>query len=186
MQAGPAPRPGPTTREGHMTTAPITLLIGTRKGAFLYRGDEGRSRWQVEGPYFLGSIVHHLVLDPRDGRTLLMAAKTGHLGPTVFRSLDGGRDWKEAKRPPMFKKRTDGTGRAVDSVFWLSPAHSSQPDVWYAGTAPVGLFRSADGGVTWDEVAGFNDGLFPAIQHRVENVPDGSLLHSVCVNPHDA
>jgi hypothetical protein len=32
----------------------------------------------VDGPHFLGHIIHHLVLDPRDGRTLLAAAsKTG-------------------------------------------------------------------------------------------------------------
>ena len=170
-----------------VTTAnTLSLLIGTRKGAFLYRGDTTRRNWSVEGPHFLGSVVNHLVLDARDGRTLLMAAKTGHLGPTVFRSLDAGRTWVEAKRPPMFKKTSDPDARAVDSVFWLAPAHASQPDVWYAGTAPVGLFRSTDGGATWDEVTGFNDGLFPSIKHRVENIPDGSLLHSICIDPQDA
>jgi hypothetical protein len=169
-----------------MASESVTLLIGTRKGAFIYRGDAARRKWSVDGPHFLGNVVNHLVLDPRNGRTLLMAAKTGHLGPTVFRSLDAGRTWTEAKRPPMFKKQDDGSGRSVESVFWLSPAHAREPDVWYAGTAPVGLFRSADGGATWDEIAGFNDGLFPAIKHRVETVPDGSLLHSVCVDPQDA
>jgi photosystem II stability/assembly factor-like uncharacterized protein len=169
-----------------MATETVTLLIGTRKGAFLYRGDAARRQWIVDGPHFLGNVVNHFVLDARDGRTLLMAAKTGHLGPTVFRSSDAGRSFVEAKRPPMFKKKDDGTGRAVESVFWLSPAHASEPGVWYAGTAPVGLFRSGDGGVTWDEVAGFNDGLLPTIKHRIENVPDGSLLHSVCVDPQDA
>jgi photosystem II stability/assembly factor-like uncharacterized protein len=171
---------------GSTSASDVALLVGTRKGAFIYRGDAMRRKWNIDGPHFLGNVVNHLALDPRDGCTLLMAAKTGHLGPTVFRSLDGGHNWLEAKRPPMFKKTEDGTGRAVDSVFWLSPAHVSEPGVWYAGTAPVGLFRSADGGGTWDEVAGFNDELFPTIRHRVENVPDGSLLHSICVDPQDA
>ena len=169
-----------------MASEAVTLLIGTRKGAFIYRGDAARRKWSVEGPHFLGNVVNHLVLDQRDGRTLLMAAKTGHLGPTVFRSLDAGYTWVEAKRPPMFRKTEDGTGRAVESVFWLSPAHASQAGAWYAGTAPVGLFCSADGGETWDEVGGFNDGLFPTIKHAVGDVPDGSLLHSVCVDPQDA
>jgi hypothetical protein len=75
------------------------LLVGTRKGAFIYRSDSARRKWRVEGPRFLGNIVNHLVLDPRDGRTLLPAAKTGHLGPTVFRSLDGGRNWDTTKFP---------------------------------------------------------------------------------------
>jgi hypothetical protein len=96
----------------------VALLVGTRKGAFVFRAGASRTKWQVDGPHFLGSIVNHLVLDPRDGRTLLLAAKTGHLGPTVFRSLDGGRNWVEAKQPPAFKTAAPGeTGRAVDSVF---------------------------------------------------------------------
>jgi hypothetical protein len=164
----------------------VSLLVGTRKGAFIYRGDAARKTWQVDGPHFLGSIVNHLVLDPRDGRTLLLAAKTGHLGPTVFRSTDGGKNWAEAKTPPAFKTVPSGEkGRAVDSVFWLTAGHVSEPDVWYAGTAPVGLFRSADGGATWAEVEGFNDRLYERIKDSVVNVPDGSLVHSILVHPKD-
>lgn len=66
-------------------------LVATRKGAWLFRGDSSRRRWRVNGPHFLRHTVQHLVLDPRDLRTLLAAAKTGHLGPTVFRSRDFGR-----------------------------------------------------------------------------------------------
>jgi hypothetical protein len=50
-----------------------------------------------DGPHFLGHTISHLQLDPRDGRTLLAAAKTGHLGPTIFRSTNLGRTWKEAR-----------------------------------------------------------------------------------------
>ena len=78
----------------------LVVLVATRKGAWLYHGDGSRRRWRPDGPHFLGHIANHLVLDPRDGRTLLLAAKTGHLGPTVFRSADLGKSWKEASRPP--------------------------------------------------------------------------------------
>ena len=169
------------------TSEHIALLIGTRKGAFILRADAARKTWRLDGPHFLGNIVNHFVLDPRDARTLLVAAKTGHLGPTVFRSLDFGGTWAEAKNPPRFRKVDAGEpGRAVESVFWLSPGHPSEPNVWYAGTAPVGLFRSRDGGVTWEAVAGFNDGLYPKIAHRIETIPDGYLLHSIVVHPEDA
>ncbi|HEX9779502.1 MAG TPA: sialidase family protein, partial [Geopsychrobacteraceae bacterium] len=119
--------------QGSATPAsgPVTLLIATRKGAWLLKGDSGRRGWQIEGPIFLGHIVHHMVLDPRDRRTLLMAARTGHLGPTVFRSADGGKSWQEASRPPAFPKAPEGSkGRVVDHVFWLSPGHPSEPGVW--------------------------------------------------------
>src|SRR5882724_7314751 len=85
------------------------VLVATRKGAWLYRGDAARRKWEADGPHFLGHIITHLMLDPRDRRTLLAAAKTGHLGPTVFRSTDFGRSWKEAARPPAFARVAEET-----------------------------------------------------------------------------
>src|SRR3970040_1114765 len=131
----------------------VAALIGTRKGAFILRGDRARRNWKLSMPMFLGHIVHHMVLDPRDRRTLLMAARTGHLGPTVFRSADDGKTWQESSRPPAFPKAPEGSkGRVVDHVFWLSPGHPSEPGVWYAGTSPQGLFRSEDAGDSWQTV----------------------------------
>ena len=78
------------------------LLIATKKGAFILSSDNKRRKWAVKGPIFLGNIAHHLVLDPRDrgeGRTMLMAAKTGHLGPTIFRSTDLGETWGQITTP---------------------------------------------------------------------------------------
>ena len=91
----------------------VDLLVATIKGAFVLKGDASRKVWKVEGPHYLGCETNHLVLDPRDGKTLLIAASTGHLGPTIFRSTDGGRNWKEAERPPAFPKVEGGDGPAV-------------------------------------------------------------------------
>lgn len=74
----------------------------TRKGAWLYHSDQFRSEWRADGRHFLGHVIHHMVLDPRDQRTLLAAAKTGHLGPTFFRSRILDKSWTEAKRLPAF------------------------------------------------------------------------------------
>src|SRR3972149_10575880 len=91
----------------------VALIIGTRKGGFLLRSSHNREKWKLEGPFLLGAIVHNMILDPRDGHTLLMAASTGHLGPTIFRSSDQGRTWEEAARPPAFPKaEPEGTGEA--------------------------------------------------------------------------
>src|SRR5476649_1085147 len=137
---------------------PVALLVATRKGAFIFKSDPARRAWKTIGPMYLGQIVHHMVLDPRDRKTLLAAARTGHLGPTIFRSTDLGKSWKEADRPPAFPKAPEGQkGRVVDHTFWLTPGHASEPGVWYAGTSPQGLFRSEDGGDTWAPVPGFND-----------------------------
>ena len=165
----------------------LLILVATRKGAWLYHGDARRKTWRVDGPHFLGQIIHHLVLDPRDGRTLLAAAKTGHLGPTIFRSTDLGRTWKEAARPPAFAKAAAGEGRAVDHSFWLTPCHANEPNVWYAGTSPQGLFRSEDGGDTWEPFSAINeDPQYRAWMGTVQDgTPDGPKLHSIIVDPRD-
>jgi hypothetical protein len=171
----------------------VIVLVATRKGAWLYHADRARRTWRANGPHFLGHTVHHLLLDPRDGRTLLAAAKTGHLGPTVFRSTDFGRTWKEAARPPAFPKVAEAgdsklRGRVVDHTFWLTPGHAGERDTWYAGTAPQGLFRSEDGGVTWTALASINEDP----QYRAwmggeqDGTPDGPKLHSILVDPRDA
>jgi len=165
------------------------LLVATRKGAWLYRGDSARRIWRADGPLFLGHIVSHVVLDPRDGKTLLAAAKTGHLGPTLFRSTDFGRTWAESKKPPAFPKVPEGQkGRSVDHTFWLTPSNASEPDVWYAGTSPQGLFRSEDGGRSWDAVKGFNEhpNITALVGTPQDGTPDGPKLHSVIVDPRDA
>ena len=169
-------------------TGAVTLLIGTRKGAFLLRGDRARRTWKLSAPILLGHIVHHLVMDPRDRLTMLIACRTGHLGPTVFRSTDFGKTWKEAQKPAAFLKVPEGQqGRVVDHVFWLTPGHASEPNSWYAGTSPQGLFRSADGGVTWEPFSYINDD--PQYREWMGTVqdgtPDGPKLHSIIVDPRD-
>ncbi len=164
------------------------LLVATRKGAWLYHADAARRTWRVDGPHFLGHIVNHVVLDPRDGRTLLAAAKTGHLGPTLFRSTDLGRTWQEAVKPPAFGPAANGlAARAVDHTFWLTPGPAGEPGVWYAGTSPQGLFRSEDGGNSWAPFSCINDGpqyrqWFGTVQ---DGTPDGPKLHSIIVDPRD-
>jgi hypothetical protein len=166
--------------------AGVTLWIGTRKGAFALRGDAQRRRWALKGPQFLGHTIHHIVQDPRQPKTLLMAAKTGHLGPTVYRSADRGRRWQEVVAPPAFRRAAaDEPARAVERVFWLSPGHAQEPGVWYAGTSPAGLFRSEDGGARWAPVAGFNDHVMYPQWASGARTPDGELLHSILIDPRD-
>ncbi|MBS1791587.1 MAG: exo-alpha-sialidase [Acidobacteria bacterium] len=167
----------------------VALLVATKKGGFILSADAKRRTWAIKGPMYLGNIVYHIMLDPRDSRTMLMAAKTGHLGPTVFRSTNQGKTWTEAAKPPAFPKAPEGEqGRVVDQVFWLTPGHSSEPNVWYAGTSPQGLFRSEDGGNTWESVTGFNDHpMRPAwTGNGQDGTPDGPKMHSIIVDPRDA
>src|SRR5438105_1443163 len=179
----------------------VALFVGTRKGAFILRSSD-RSKWELVGPSYLGHTANHVVADPRDGRTVLIASRAGHLGPTVYRSTDGGLSWAEAERPPRFPK-VEGTekwtdelrpdqvlavapGRSVSAVFWLTPGHASEPGVWYAGTSPHGLFRTDDAGKTWQPVDGFNEHPMRVQWSNNDDPkfapPGGATTHSVIVD----
>lgn len=164
-------------------SADILLLVGTRKGGFILRGDSNRKQWKTVRELMIGSMIHHIVLDPRDRKTMLMTERGGHLGPTIHRSTDFGKTWTEAAVPPAFPA---GYGRAIHHNFWLSPGHPTEPGVWYLGTSPQGLFRSDDAGVTWQSVNGLNqDPDFIAGSAGDDGPPGGPTLHSILIDPRD-
>src|SRR2546426_4377821 len=113
-----------------------TWILGTRKGAWPLRSDARNGR--LDEPWFFGAQVHHVVQDPRGSGTMLAAVRTGHLGPTVYRSTDSGRNWTESERPPRFRAKEEyensalqaddarRNGLTVDHVFFLAPGHSTQ------------------------------------------------------------
>src|SRR5262249_17549017 len=112
-----------------------TWILGTRKGAWALRSSVGRGS-QLAEPWFFAAQVHHVVQDPVRG-TLLAAVRTGHLGPTVYRSTDHGRTWKEAEKPPCFRPKEEyadspldsddarRNGLTLDHVFFLAPGHQT-------------------------------------------------------------
>lgn len=165
----------------------LRLLVGTRKGAWTISSDSARKQWHIEGPMHLGAVVSHYVADPRSPGVQMMSVGSGHLGPSVFFSTDFGSSWQEAKTPPAFSAEPNGVERSVDHVFWLTPGHASEPGCWYAGTSPQGLFKSVDGGDTWQEVLGFNHHP-DFLEWRggdKDGTPDGPKLHSVIVDHSD-
>ena len=184
------------------TKQALTIWIGTRKGAFSLRSGEDRGEFTLSGPQFLGCEVYHVVQDPRAPDTLLMATKTGHLGPTVYASHDRGETWEEAAHPPQLPTEGEGA-QSVNRVFWVEPGHASEPGVWWAGAdlsgpqdpgslggfpCHVALFRTADAGRTWQEAPGLRAHLSGLDQKDMVLgfAPGGAMLHSIRVDPRDA
>ncbi|MBI2724536.1 MAG: exo-alpha-sialidase [Chloroflexi bacterium] len=136
-------------------TARIRLLVGTKKGAFIYTADEDRSRWQIGKPIYTGWSVAHMAADCRDGAVHLYAAATHWAwGPSVAKSLDGGDSWDYRSTGLAFPQ---DSGKSITSVWQVQPGLGSEPGVVYAGVQPAGLFRSEDWGRTWAPVSGLND-----------------------------
>jgi photosystem II stability/assembly factor-like uncharacterized protein len=128
---------------------PLTLLIGTRKGAFIATSDGARRDWAVKGPLLKGTEVNHLAWVP-ETRTLVLAGKNPWFGPTLQLSNDMGETWRDAASPIRF---AEGRNLSVERIWTIKP-DPRLPGRLYAGVDPGALFVSDDGGENWREVEG--------------------------------
>ncbi|MGH9176745.1 MAG: WD40/YVTN/BNR-like repeat-containing protein [Vicinamibacterales bacterium] len=148
----------------------LLVLAGTGDGLYLYEGTCERSGWSVRGPYLEGRDIANAVLDPRDGRTIWVAA-SGNGSTAVYRSPDRGATWQMAGEP-----------FDCDMVWHVEPGHAAHPRRVYAGVRPAGLFVSDDSGETWQSVDGLNQ--HPSTAEWWEG-GGGKMLHTILTNPSD-
>ena len=147
----------------------------TRKGAFiLYSGPE-RKDWRLSGPHIPGSDVFHMTYDARRGEVF---AASNHMvwGPQLEFSRDLGGTWEQPKEQPRF---SPDAGATVNRLWHIEPGLKAEPEVLYMGVEPAALFKSEDGGSTWNEVRGLSD--HPT---RAEWQPGfgGLCLHSIALD----
>ena len=153
----------------------ICLLVGTKKGGFVFTSDSKRKEWRVSGPHLKGNEVYHMACDARNG-AILASVVSGHWGPTVARSEDMGASWKESRAPPRFPK---GTGLSVARLWQIKPAPEEEPGVVYAGVEPACLFKSKDWGKSWE----VNEALMNHKTRKKWQPGGGGLcLHTIIVN----
>ena len=158
----------------------VVLLIGTRKGVVLAR-HHGQGPWQLDPLQLVMSEVYGVGIDQRRAVPRLFAGATSpHWGPSLFHSDDLGRTWAEPERAPV--AFPEGTDTSLVRVWQVQPASPAEPEVVYVGVEPHALFRSTDGGVTFDLV----EGLFNH-PHRTQWVPGGggACLHTIVPHPTD-
>ena len=139
----------------------VRVLVGTRKGAFILTSDGKRENWDVSSPHFAGWEIYHLKGSPADPNRLYASQSSGWFGQMIQRSNDGGHTWEtvgnkfEYEGIPGTHQWYDGTPHPWEfkRVWHLEPS-LTDPDTVYAGVEDAALFRSADGGQTWQELAG--------------------------------
>ena len=155
------------------------LAVGTRKGLFLARSDDGRRTWTVDGPHLLAQEVAAVSIDTRSGTPRLLAAILyGHWGPTVMRSDDLGATWQETESGAIrFPEDADA---ALGRVWQLRPDTADRPGLVWAGCEPHSLWRSTDGGENFSLVRGLWDH-----PHRPTWQPGagGGAVHTVLPDP---
>ena len=157
----------------------VLLTVGTRKGLFIGRGRAGR--WEFDGPHFNAQAVYSVAIDTRPATPrLLVGGDSAHWGPSVFRSDDLGASWTEPKQPAV--KFPQDTGASLERVWQLQPAGRDEPDVVYAGTEPAALFKSVDGGESFELIR-------PLWEHptraKWEPGGGGEAVHTVVTDPRD-
>jgi len=93
---------------------------------------------KFERPYFRG-----IAQNAADLNQLLVGngnAPPGSVG-TIFRSVDGGATWVEAKMPGV-----------ANSTIWGFATHGSNPNRVYAYSVSGELYRSVDAGLVWSKL----------------------------------
>jgi hypothetical protein len=175
-------------REELLMTA-VRVLVGTRKGAFILTSDAKREEWEVAGPHFGGWEIYHVKGSPADPDRLYASQSTGWFGQLIQRSEDGGATWAPAGNEFAYQGEPgthlwyDGTPRPWEfkRVWHLEPS-LSDPDTVYAGAEDAALFRSEDGGQSWQELAGLREHTSAPFWQPGAG---GMCLHTIVLDPQE-
>lgn len=175
----------------------VKVMVGTRKGAFIFTSDRQRKQWSMSDVLFKGWGVMHMMMDPRDQR---MHTSLTHFvyGPTTHFSDDLGQNWTQASVVPSLPRpsksgRPAGTveeafsGKPFDDTpeelikTWnITPGRIEEKGVLYAGAQPASLFKSTDRGQSWSLI----EGLYDHPQRGQWNPGAGGLcLHTIVLDP---
>ncbi|GAA1871853.1 WD40/YVTN/BNR-like repeat-containing protein [Actinomadura bangladeshensis] len=168
----------------------VRVLVGTRKGAFILTADGSRKDWKVSGPHFGGWEVYHVAGSAADPARLYASQSTGWFGQLIQRSDDGGATWRPVGNEfayegvPGTHQWYDGTPKPWEfkRVWHLEPS-PTDPDTVHAGIEDAALFRSVDGGASWQELPGLREhGSGPSWQPGA----GGMCLHTILRDPVNA
>jgi len=163
------------------------VLVGTRKGAFLLTSDGKRDKWDINGPHFAGWEMYHVKGSPVDPNRIYASQSSGWFGQTMQRSNDGGQSWETVDNKfvydgvPGTHQWYDGTPHPWEfkRVWHLEPS-LTDPDTVYAGIEDAAMFKSTDGGKSWQELSGLRGhGSGP----RWQPGAGGMCLHTILIDP---
>ena len=162
------------------------VLVGTRKGAFILTADGKREQWEVSGPHFGGWEIYHLKGSPAQPDRIYASQTSGWFGQMIQRSENGGKTWEPVGNEfkyegiPGTHQWYDGTQHPWEfKRVWHMEPSPADPDTVYAGAEDAALFRTADGGRTWQELPGLRSAKGSLWQPGA----GGMCLHTILLDP---
>ncbi|MDE8344678.1 MAG: exo-alpha-sialidase [Acidocella sp.] len=170
--------------------ARIRLLVGTKKGAFIFTADGSRRDWAISGPFFPGWEIYHVKASPVNPDRIYAAQNSPWFGQLIQRSDDGGANFTPVGNDfrydgvPVTHQSDDGTPQpwAFKRVWHIEPSLTCAETV-FAGVEDAALFKSTDAGANWAELSGLRtSGTGSAWQPGA----GGLCLHSVILDPVNA
>src|SRR5215831_3726478 len=160
----------------------VLVLVGTMKGAFVFRSDAKRKGWKIGGPYSIGSPVYAMAYDGREGRhRLWWSQQSFRWGCSLVSSDDYGRTVTEPEAYSV--KFPEAAGLTLKNIWQIHvPAGEDDKNTLYCGVEPSALFVSGDAGKTWSPVNGLLEH-----PHRAKWTPGGGgqCLHTIVPHPTD-
>ena len=164
----------------------VRVLVGTRKGAFILTADGRRDRWEVSGPHFAGWEIYHLKGSPVDPDRIFTSQWCDWFGQKIQRSDDGWKTWEPVGSEFLYNG-VPGTHMWYDGTqhpwefkrIWHLEPSPADPDTVYAGAEDAALFKSTDGGLSWQEL--------PALRgvkgHLWQPGAGGMAVHTIIEDP---
>jgi hypothetical protein len=131
--------------------------------------------------------MYHLKGSPVDPNRLYASQSSGWFGQQIQRSGDGGKTWEPVGNKfvydgvPGTHQWYDGTPHPWEfkRVWHLEPSLTDAETV-YAGVEDAALFRSIDGGMTWQELPGLRG---HGSGSRWQPGAGGMCLHTILLDP---
>ena len=165
----------------------VRVLVGTRKGAFVLTADGKRQQWDVSGPFFGGWEIYHLKGSPADPNRIYASQSSSWFGQMIQRSNDGGKTWEPVGNKfvydgvPGTHLWYDGTPHPWEfkRVWHIEPSFND-PDTALAGVEDAAMFKTTDGGQTWNELPGLREHGSGA---KWQPGAGGMCLHTILVDP---
>ena len=128
-------------RKGANVVTNHRIFVGTA-GQAVWRSDDGKTFRLCCGEMFMEAEVRALAVDPANPRTIYAGTDAG-----LYRTDDAGDHWLRLAGP-----FDTGEGWQAGTVIWSVLISPSRLGTLFVGTCPGGLYRSQDGGDTWQKL----------------------------------